>query len=125
LLTPSFLMVLERWNSTVFSEIERISPISQFVFPSLHQLRHSVSLCVSASLEDIGSPGAILHREGVNQWKPGCVGRLVFTQAEADQVDFRPRAVHRDGEAGMHAEIPALLDEQSLAFGQARVGKNL
>ena len=47
LLAPSFLMELLRWNSTVFSDMVRISPISQFVFPSLHHRRHSSSCEVS------------------------------------------------------------------------------
>src|SRR3954447_1743606 len=56
LLTPSFLIVLERWNSTVFSEIEMISPISQLVFPSLHHFKHSVSFEVRELATPSGSP---------------------------------------------------------------------
>jgi len=43
LVAPSLRMALPKWNSTVFSEIESIVPISQLVLPSLHHFKHSTS----------------------------------------------------------------------------------
>lgn len=63
---PSFRIALDRWNSTVFSDVDEISPISQLVFPSLHQRRHSNSFAVRCI--SLGAGGSLSSLNRSQYW---------------------------------------------------------
>src|SRR5260221_2859550 len=133
LVAPSLRMALPRWNSTVFSETDRISAISQFVLPSLHHFRHSTSF-------DVRRP-AETSLQGELPWSRRMASPALWSRAEIFvppiwklrprmkcptriQLISRPEIglLRRNAQNRSFPETTGNLQNNSIHVGQAKAG---